>query len=669
MKTHKAEEVKTISLLGHSGSGKTTLAQSLLVASGTISKIESTKSGSCLFDYEDEEIKKEQSIYTSIASLEYNNHKINIIDTPGYLDFEGEKISGFFAGDVCVIVINAKEGIESGAENAFKLAKRNRKPVIFFVNKMDEENDGFDLILESIKEKFGSSCIPFIVPNDGKYNIVLDRIDEVATAYYNSIAEEIATADESLMEKFFEGKEFSIDEIKNGLAKAINEGEIKPIFFGSSIKNEGVKEFLDFVSTYVSPYVKNKALTATNDKGEIVNIDNSENAKFSALIFKTVIDPFIGRISYIKVLSGQLNSDTEIYNVNKDQLEKSGPVLIPNGKQQVNVDYISSGDIGVLLKLQYSETNDTLSLKDNKIKYNPIIFPVPMLGVAIEPKTKADEDRMSEALKKILSEDKTLKFEKNIETGEQILSALGDQAIDNVISKLKNKYKVEISTKTPKIQYRETITKMSEAQGKHKKQSGGAGQYGDVHIRFEPTESDDMIFEEDIFGGAVPKQYFPPVEQGLRECMEHGVLAGYKVVGVKCTLFDGSYHEVDSKEIAFKAAARLAYKAGMPKANPIILEPIGKVTIVAPDSYTGSIMGDISKRNGSILNMTMNEDNDQVIEAEVPMAEMQRYASELRSLTQGRGTYNMIFDRYQRASKDVTDRVIKESNYIQKEED
>ena len=669
MKTYKSDDIRTISLLGHSGSGKSSLAQSILVNCKAISQIETAKSGNSLFDFDDEEIKKEQSIYTAIASGEFANTKVNVIDTPGYLDFEGEKVCGFWAGDVCVIVVNAKEAIESGVENAFKLAKKNGKPVIFFVNKMDDENEGFDLLYGSLKEKFGASCIPFVVPNAGKYNKVLDRTDEVATAYYNMIAEAIATADETLMDKFFEGQEFTLDEIKSGLAVAINSGDIRPVFFGSAVKNEGVNELLDFVVKFVKPYVANETIEALNEKGETVKVETGEDKKFSGQVFKTVIDPFVGRISYFKVLSGTVKPDTPIININKDQAEKANTLSVAKGKGQDATESLTSGDIGVLLKLQFTETGDTLAVKDNKITYKPINFPTPMLGVAIEPKTKADEDRMSEAMKKILSEDKTLKFEKNVETGEQVLYAIGDQAIDNVVNKLKNKYKVEINMKTPKIQYRETITKMAEAQGKHKKQSGGAGQYGDVHIRFEPCDSDEMIFEEEIFGGAVPKQYFPPTEQGLRECMEHGVLAGYKVVGVKCTLFDGSYHEVDSKEIAFKAAARLAYKAGMPKANPIILEPIGKVTIVAPETYTGTIMGDISKRNGSILNMTMNEDGDQVIEAEAPLAEMQKYATELRSITQGRGSFTMIFDRYQRASKEVTDKVIKESNYVQQEEE
>ena len=654
MKQYKSTDIKTISLLGHSGTGKTTLAQGLLSLAKPIDSSVSN-SDAHIFDFDEEETKRTQSIYTAIASCEHKDKKINIIDTPGYLDFEGEKRSGLFAGDLSVIVINAKEGIEPGCENAFKLAKKLKKPICFFVNKMDEENSGFDFLFGELKEKFGNACMPFTIPSNGKYSPVLDRSDEVVTAYYNSIAEAIATTDDALMEKFFDGKDFSEEEIHTGLTKALLSGDIYPVFFGSASKNEGIKEFLDYIAEYSCSYV-----TCTNTK---------EDGEFSAQVFKTVVDPFVGKISYIKVLSGQLKGNGQVFNVIKGQMEKIANVSIPYGKAQVQTDTLACGDIGVLVKLQFSETNDTLSVKDSKTKYDEIAFPVPMLGFAIEPKTKADEDRLSEALKKILSEDKTILFTKNNETSEQILSVMGDQSIEIIKNKLKAKYNVEIVTKTPKIQYRETITKMAEAQGKHKKQSGGAGQYGDVHIRFEPCDSDEMIFEEEIFGGAVPKQYFPPTEQGLRECMEHGVLAGYKVVGVKCTLFDGSYHEVDSKEIAFKAAARLAYKAGMPKANPIILEPIGKVTIVAPETYTGTIMGDISKRNGSILNMTMNEDGDQVIEAEAPLAEMQKYATELRSSTQGRGSFTMIFDRYQRASKEVTDKVIKESNYVQQEEE
>ena len=653
MKQYKSTDIKTISLLGHSGSGKTTIAQSLLSLGKPIDSNVSN-ADTHIFDFDEEEIKRAQSIYTAIASCEYKNKKINIVDTPGYLDFEGEKRSGIFAGDLCVIVINAKEGIEPGCENAFKLAKKLKKPICFFVNKMDEGNSGFDFLLGKIKEKFGNACMPFTIPLNGDYIPVLDKSDEVITAYYNTIAETIATTDDSLMEKFFDGKNFDQDEIHEGLIKTFLSEEIYPVFFGSALQNKGIKEFLDFIAEYACSYV-----ACSNA---------SEDDDFSGQIFKTVVDPFVGKISYIKVLSGKLTGKGQIFNISKGQLEKIASLSIPFGKTQVQTDTLVCGDIGVIVKLQFSETNDTLSAKDGIDKYNDLLFPIPMLGFAIRPKTKADEDRLSEAIKKILSEDKTVSFTKNNETNEQILSVMGDQSIEIIKNKLKTKYNVEIETKTPKIQYRETITKVAEAQGKHKKQSGGAGQYGDVHIRFEPCDSDEMIFEEDIFGGAVPKQYFPPVEESLRECMEHGVLAGYKVVGVKCTLYDGSYHEVDSKEIAFKAAARLAYNDGMPKANPIILEPIGKVTIVAPELYTGTIMGDISKRNGSILNISTNEDGDQVIEANVPMSEMQKYASELRSITQGRGSFEIIFDRYQRAPNEVAERVIKESNYKQVDE-
>ncbi|MBR5754456.1 MAG: elongation factor G, partial [Erysipelotrichaceae bacterium] len=425
-------------------------------------------------------------------------------------------------------------------------------------------------------------------------------------------------------------------------------------------------QLLDFLKENAPTYVEKG--TVKDTAGTELKTDDSE--VFSALVFKTVVDAFVGKISYVKVMSGTLAATTPLYNAKKDQAEKAGGLFVIQGKQQLPVEKLHCGDIGALTKLAETETNDTLCTKDKKVVYADIEYPRPMLGMAVSPKTKDDEDKMSDALKKVLIEDKSLNFVRNAETGEQVLYAVGDQQIDVVVSKLKSRYKVEIELKEPKVQYRETIRGKSEVQGKYKKQNGGAGQFGDVWVRFEPNpDSEDMVFAEEIFGGAVPKNFFPSVETGLRNCMSKGPLAGCKVVNVKATLYDGSYHPVDSKPNSFEAAARLAFKAGIPKANPILLEPIGKVTVICPEEYTGDIIGDFNKRRGMILDTGSAEAGEAKIEAEVPMAEMLKYATELRSMTKGRGTYVIDFDRYEPAPQNVTDKVVAATAAERKDED
>ena len=690
MKDYLAKDIRNVVLLGHSGAGKSTLIEASEFFTKAIEKMGCAKDGNSTVDFDQEEIKRGMSVFTAIAPCEWKDRKINFIDTPGYLDYEGELRSGLAVGDNALIVVSAKDGVQSGTEKAYKLTFRNKIPTIFFINKIDEENASFDKTYNELRTKFGKSVIPFELPMVengeviGSINILRKKAwyyndrenakevpaqySEIVEEYYSQIAEAIAMADDELMEKFFSGEQFSEAELARGLRIGVRNGEIKPVYCGSAINCVGIERLLDLITEYFPNYAEKGAIVALDSNNEEVILETHETEAFTAQVFKTIVDPFVGKISYIKVLSGVLTSDSQIYNANKEQTEKINQIYIIKGKNQIGVGKLFTGDIGAIVKLQYTETNDTLVTKQKVVHYSPIEFPQPMLGYAIAPKTKADEDKMSFALQRILEEDKSLRFVKNAETHEQVLYAMGDQAIDVVVNKLKNKYKVEIDLKDPKIQYRETIRGTVEAEGKHKKQTGGAGQYGHVWLRFEPCDSEEMVFAEEVFGGSVPKQYFPAVEQGLRECMEKGVLAGYKVVGVKATLFDGSYHEVDSKEIAFKAAARLAYKAGMPKAKPILLEPIGKVRVIVPEDYTGAIIGDFNKRRGMIMGMEMNEDNDQVIDAEVPMAEMSKYSTELRSMTQGRGTYVIEFDRYEHCPQQIADKVIKNSQVEEDEE-
>ena len=681
MKDYLANEVRNVVVLGHSGAGKSSVIEACLYFTKAIERYGKNNDGTTALNYDPEEGKRGTSVYCHIAPVEWKDKKINFIDTPGYMDYAGEEATGLVMGDNALIVVNAKEGIEAGTERAWREAVSKQKiPTIFFVNKMDVENANFDTVYSTLREKFGKSVIPFEVPiieNGvvvGSVNILRrkawyyndrntakevpsDLVGEVER-YYNEIAEAIAMTDDELMEKFFSGETFDEHELAKGLRIGVRNGDIRPVYCGSAEKQTGIERLLDLITEYFPSYAEKGRIQAETLKGDIVDMETNENEALSAFVFKTIVDPFVGKVSYLKVMSGVLNSDSQVYNSKKDVTEKINQIYVINGKYKIGVGKLFTGDIGAVVKLQATETNDTLCTRSRVIKYPDIEYPHPMLGYAIHPKTKADEDKLSSGIHNLMLEDHTIKLVNTEETHEQVLYGVGDQHIDLILSKLKSKYKVEVTTEKPTVQYRETISAKAEAQGKYKKQNGGAGQYGDVWVRFEPTDSDDMVFAEEVFGGAVPKQYFPPVEQGLRDCMSKGVLAGYKVVGVKATLYDGSYHPVDSKEVAFKEAARLAYNAAMPNAKPVLLEPIGKVVVTAPEDYTGTLMGDFTKRRGIILDMGTDEDGLQVIRAEVPMAEMLTYATELRSMTQGRGCYELAFDRYETAPHDVAQKVI-----------
>lgn len=691
MRDYLANEVRNIVLLGHSGAGKTSVVEAALYHTKNTDRMGSTIDGTSTLDYDAEEVKRGLSVYTSLAPIEWKNCKINFIDTPGYLDYEGEMLSGLTVGDNALIVVGGKDGVQSGTERAWKQVTKLKLPTIFFINKIDEENASFDNTYNQLRDTFGKTVIPFEVPiiENGKvigsvnilrnkawyYNDrvepkeVPDDMKDIVEEYYNQIAEAIAMTDDGLMEKFFSGERFDEDEVAKGLRIGVRNGDIRPVYCGSAANQTGIERLMDLITEYFPSYAEIGHIHAYNEKGEVIDLETNEQEAMSAMVFKTIVDPFVGKISFVKVLTGVLSSDSQVLNAQKGEVEKIAQIFVIKGKYQVAIGKLFTGDIGAVVKLQYTDTNDTLCTKNKVVTYAPIEFPQPMLGVAIWPKTKADEDKLSFGLQKMTEEDPSVRIVKNAETKETILYGMGDQHINVILSKLKSKYKVEVETTKPKVQYRETIRSKAEAEGKHKKQSGGAGQYGHVKIRFEPCDSEEMIFEEDVFGGAVPRQYFPAVEAGLRECMEKGVLAGYKVVGVKAVLYDGSYHEVDSKEIAFKSAARLAYKEGMPKAKPILLEPIGRVDVIAPEEYTGTIIGDFNKRRGMILDTAMVDEKDQKITAEVPMAEMQLYATELRSMTQGRGSYIIEFNRYEPAPQPVADKVIKETVLAKEEED
>lgn len=687
MRDYLSSEVRNVSVIGHSGAGKTSVLEAMLYYTKATDRFGKTSDGSSMIDFDAEEIKRGISVYSSIVPIEWEDCKINFIDTPGYLDFVGEKQAGFAVGDSCLIVANAKDVLESGTKLAFKQAREAKKPTIFFINKLDEENTSFNDAYTLLHEEFGKSIIPFEVPiveNGevvGSVNIIKNKAwyykgehagsdtpqpvpedmkDEISM-YKDQIAEAVAMGDDDLMEKFFSGEEFSDAELTKGVRIGVRNGEICPVFSGSAIQSIGIQRLMDLIISYFPTYSEKGMYTATTPNGVKVELLTSETETLTAQIFKTIVDPFVGRISYLKVLSGVLNSDSTLVNANNGKPEKISSIYIIKGKHQTAAGKLFTGDIGALVKLQNTKTNDTLCEKGKLLMADPIEFDEPMFGQAIFPKTKNDEDKLSNGLARLVEEDPTFKVINNTETKETVVYGIGDQHLDVILNKLKNKYKAEVTLADPKVMYRETITKSATGEGRHKKQSGGHGQFGHVFVDFAPNpDVEEMEFDEKVFGGAVPKQYFPAVENGLRECCEEGSLAGYKMVNIKTTLTDGKYHDVDSSEMAFKLAARLAFKDAMTKCHPILLEPIMNVVVTVPDEYTGTVIGDLNKRRGAIMGMTP-EDGDQIIEAQVPMAEMARYAIELRSMTQGLGKYTMEMDRYDPVPEPQASRIVQAS--------
>lgn len=687
MRDYLSSEVRNVSVIGHSGAGKTSVLEAMLYYTKATDRFGKTSDGSSMIDFDAEEIKRGISVYSSIVPIEWEDCKINFIDTPGYLDFVGEKQAGFAVGDSCLIVANAKDVLESGTKLAFKQAREAKKPTIFFINKLDEENTSFNDAYTLLHEEFGKSIIPFEVPiveNGevvGSVNIIKNKAwyykgehagsdtpqpvpedmkDEISM-YKDQIAEAVAMGDDDLMEKFFSGEEFTDAELTKGVRIGVRNGEICPVFSGSAIQSIGIQRLMDLIISYFPTYSEKGMYTATTPNGVKVELLTSETETLTAQVFKTIVDPFVGRISYLKVLSGVLNSDSTLVNANNGKPEKISSIYIIKGKHQTAAGKLFTGDIGALIKLQNTKTNDTLCEKGKLLMADPIEFDEPMFGQAIFPKTKNDEDKLSNGLARLVEEDPTFKVINNTETKETVVYGIGDQHLDVILNKLKNKYKAEVTLADPKVMYRETITKSATGEGRHKKQSGGHGQFGHVFVDFAPNpDVEEMEFDEKVFGGAVPKQYFPAVENGLRECCEEGSLAGYKMVNIKTTLTDGKYHDVDSSEMAFKLAARLAFKDAMTKCHPILLEPIMNVVVTVPDEYTGTVIGDLNKRRGAIMGMTP-EDGDQIIEAQVPMAEMARYSIELRSMTQGLGKYTMEMDRYDPVPEPQASRIVQAS--------
>ncbi|MGF7058366.1 elongation factor G [Brassicibacter mesophilus] len=684
MKGYQTDKIRNVAFLGHGSCGKTTLTETILYTTGVLKRKGKVEDGNTVSDFDKEEIARQFTIGNSVIPIEWKNSKINILDTPGYFDFIGEVNSALRVAGGAVIVIDASAGIEVGTEKAWKYTEKRKKPKIIFVNKMDKENVNFDKLINELRDKFGKKIAPFAIPLGeaesfrGFVNIVdligreyngkdcvnvpvPDGMEDAISPLRDMLIESVAETDEALLEKFFDGQEFTTEEIHNGLRKGVLNGDLVPVLVGSSAKDIGVHTLLDMIYDYL-PTPQDSGVYEGVKPNSTEKIQRKVNSSepFSALVFKTIVDPFVGKISIFKVCSGKITKDMEILNANKDEIEKIGSLFLLRGKSQVEVSEITAGDIGAISKLQFTETGHTLCEKNSPIIYDGIQYPAPCLFLAVEPKAKGDEEKIGSSLHRLTEEDPTFIVERNNETKQLLVGGQGNMQLGVIMNKLKNIFGVEVELKDPKIPYRETIKGASSVQGKHKKQSGGAGQYGDVHIRFEPT-AQDFEFDEEIFGGAVPKQYIPAVEKGLRDCLEKGVLAGYPVVNLKAVLYDGSYHPVDSNEMAFKIAASLAFKKGIEQAKPILLEPIMRVEILVPEDYMGDIMGDMNKRRGRILGMEQQSDGAQLVMAEAPQAEMFKYAIDLRSMTQARASFKMEFARYDEVPAHLSEKIVAEA--------
>lgn len=684
MKNYETDRIRNLALVGHSGSGKTSITEAMLFKTGAIKRLGRVEDGNTVSDFDKEEINRGVSIGLSVAPAEWEGYKINLIDAPGYFDFEGEVMSALRASEAALLVVDASAGIEVGTEKYWDYCEKIGLPRIIYLNKIDKENINFNQLIADLHVQFGKKVTPLLLTltdEAGNTNGVIDIVDKKAYRYkgfdkeeveipeirmleveevYNQLEEAVALTDDELMEKYFNGDKFTEEEFRRGVTAAMLSGTVVPTLVGSSTNGLGIDLLMEVIVKYMPAPNEEKANIGFRPvEGENRKVDVKES--FSAVVFKTISDPFVGKISIFKVLSGKYKKDDEIYNASKDKLGKPAGLFFLRGKNQIETNEVVAGDIGAFSKLEMTQTSDTLCDKNNKILYKRIKYPQACLTWAIKPESKNDEDKIGHALQKLQEEDPSFKTERNAETKQMTISGIGNVQLQIVLDKLKTNFGVKADVIPLRIAFRETIKGKSDVQGRHKKQSGGAGQFGDVFIRFEPI-ADGFEFAEEVFGGSVPKNYFPAVEKGLQECMEKGVLAGYPVVGIKATLYDGSYHPVDSNEMAFKLAAAIAFKKGIEAAKPILLEPVMNLVTLVPEAYMGDVMGDINKKRGKILGMEPQEDGNQKIIAEAPYAELFEYAIDLRSMTQGRGSFTMEFARYEEVPPMNAQKIIAEAN-------
>lgn len=684
MKTYAPDQIRNIALAGHASKGKTTLLEAMLHLAGATERAGKVADGNTVTDFDAEEKKRHISMASAVASIEYKSKKLNFIDTPGLFDFEQGAFEGLRAAETAVIVVSARSGLAVGAEKAFKNAGSRRMARVLVTTKMDDDRADFYKSFNGIVAKFGTAACPVVVPiiSGGKVAAYYNMIDGKAYAYADGkrtesdaqpddaprfeavqavFTEAVASADEELMEKYFEGEELTPEEKIRGLKAGVADGSIIPVFALSGLAETACDLLLDFLAE-VCPAPKSEY--AADADGEPIELTPDPNGPLAAVCFKTVADPFIGKLSYFKVISGKITAATPAYNARTGKEERMGKLVSVFGAKQTDISELSAGDIGAVTKLGGFATGDTLCSAAQVVTLDGVHIPSATYAMAVEVAKKGEEEKVASGLSRLCEEDPSLHFGVNNETHQQILSGLGEQHLDVAMARLKSKFGVEATLVQPRVAYRETITMKVSAQGRHKKQSGGHGQFGDVFIEFEPYDTEELAFAERVVGGAVPKNFFPAVEKGLRESMQKGVLAGYPMVGVKATLFDGSYHPVDSSEMSFKTAASLAYKEGIPKAMPVLLEPILTVTATVNDEAMGDVIGDINKRRGRVLGMTPSGDGSQEIMAEVPESEMSTFSTAMRQMTQGRGSFTTAFARYDRCPEHIAQKIKAEASQL-----
>ena len=669
--SYSVQNIRNVCLVGHSGSGKTALAESLLFMTGAIKRMGTCADGNTVCDYDPEEIRRQISISAAVAPLEYKGCKINVLDTPGAFDFSGEVMEALRAADAAIIVCSAKDGISVGFEKVWKYCQERDMPRFIYISKTDEENSDYNATFNALRERYGNKIAPLAVPmwdedkhTTGLIDVLNKRAFElqdykgveveipaekadVVAEFNEALKESVAETSEEMMDKYFSGESFTYPEMIRGLRQGVRELSMFPVFFGSAINCMGSLMLMDYIVDLLPNPMEGNHHKATTQDGETEEFVVSPGGVPTAYVFKTISDQY-GKYSLIKVLSGEITSDLSLVNARTGNPEKLGRLYQMCGKKATEVKELTCGDIGAIGKMEKVKTGDTLCDARKVISLAPIPYAEPNYSVAIAPKTRGQEDKVAQGLNRMNEEDPSFHVVNNAETHQMVLYAAGDIQVDVLVSKLKSRFNVDTELKTPRVPYREKIRKTVSKQGRHKKQTGGSGQFGDVWVRFEPNfDEEEMVFAEEVFGGSVPKNFFPAVEKGLREACVHGPLAGYPVVNLKAVLYDGSYHPVDSSEMAFKTAAQLAYKAAMPEANPVLLEPVGELKVTVPDSYMGDVIGDLNKRRGRVMGMTPTADGEQIIEAEVPMAEMTSYAIDLRAMTQSRGSFVFHFVRYE----------------------
>ena len=670
--SYSVQNIRNVCLLGHGGNGKTSLAESMLYLTGGTPRLGNPADGNTVCDYDPEETRRQISISTAVAPIEYNGCKINVLDTPGYFDFSGEVMEAMQVSDAAIIVCSAKGGMSVGAEKAWKLCQRRNMPRLLYISKTDEDNSDYNAAFDTLRERFGKNIAPVVAPiwdADKKVigfidvlhkrafeagpkgeRVEIDVPDEklpVLDELYDALKESVAETSEELMDKYFSGEDFTYAEMIQGLRQGVKDLSLFPVVCGSALTGLGTRMLLDIIVELLPSPLEGHPLMGENEKGELDEFVAFPGALPCAFVWKTVSDQY-GKYSYVKVLSGNLKPDMQVVNARTGATEKLGRLYVMKGKKAEEVKELECGDIGAIGKMDKVKTGDTLSDPRKVVKIEPIPFPEPCYSVAIVPKTRGQEDKIAQGLARMNEEDPTFSVTNNAETHQMVVSGTGDMQMDVIVSRLKSRFGVDAELSEPRVAYREKIRKKVEVQGRHKKQTGGSGQFGDVWVRFEPNlDEEEMVFAEEVFGGSVPKNFFPAVEKGVRLAAEKGVLAGYPVVGLKATLLDGSYHPVDSSEMAFIMAAKLAYKAAMPEAGPVILEPIHTLKAHVPGDNTGDIMGDVTKRRGRVLGMEPDEDGLQTIIAEVPLAELANFTTFIRQTTQGRGWFTTEFARYE----------------------